>query len=49
MPDSQDFLFFGGELDKKVVISKMETTTPHGAMDDKFQTHVPDAKSRHGK
>lgn len=43
MPDSQDFLFFwGGELDKKVVISKMETTTPHGAMDDKFQIHNVD-------
>ena len=28
------------ELDKKVVVSKMEITTPHcGAMNDKFQTH----------
>ena len=38
MPDSQDFLFFGGELDKKVVISKMETTTQHGAIANKTQT-----------
>ena len=31
------------ELDKKVVVSKMEITTPHcGAMNDKFQTHNVD-------
>ena len=31
------------ELDKKVVVSKMEITTPHcGAMNDKFQTHNAD-------
>ncbi len=24
------------ELDKKVVVSKMEITTPHGAMNNKF-------------
>ena len=27
------------ELDKKVVVSKMEITTPHGAMNAKSQTH----------
>ena len=32
-------IFEEGELDKNVVVSKMEITTPHGAMDDKFQTH----------
>ena len=30
------------ELDKKVVVSKMEITTPQGAMNDKFQTHNAD-------
>lgn len=31
------------ELDKKVVVSKMEITTPHcGAINDKFQTHNVD-------
>ena len=25
-------IFADGELDEKVVVSKMETTTPHGAM-----------------
>ena len=31
------------ELDKKVVVSKMEITTPHcGAMSDKFQPHNVD-------
>ena len=31
------------ELDKKVVVSKMEITTPHcGAMSDKFPTHNVD-------
>ncbi len=33
-------IFEEGELDKEVVVSKMEITTPHGAMDDKFQTHT---------
>lgn len=32
-------IFDEGELDKEVVVSKMEITTPHGAIDDKFQTH----------
>ena len=32
-------IFEEGELDKEVVVSKMEITTPHGAMDDKFQTY----------
>lgn len=31
-------IFEEGELDEKVVISKMETTTQHGAMADKTQT-----------
>lgn len=30
------------ELDKKAVVSKMEITTPQGAMNDKFQTHNVD-------
>ena len=33
-------IFEEGELDKEVVVSKMEITTPHGAMNDKFQTHT---------
>ena len=32
-------IFEEGELDKEVVVSKMEITTPHGAIDDKSQTH----------
>ena len=35
-------IFEEGELDKKVVVSKMEITTPHGAMEDKSQTHNVD-------
>lgn len=31
-------IFTEGELDEKVVISKMETTTPHGAIEGKIQT-----------
>ena len=31
-------IFQSGELDEKVVISKMETTTLHGAVEDKTQT-----------
>jgi hypothetical protein len=31
-------IFDQGELDKKVVVSKMETTTPHGAIQGKTQT-----------
>ena len=31
-------IFLEGELDESVVISKMETTTAHGAMPDKTQT-----------
>ena len=31
-------IFDDGELDEKVVVSKMETTTPHGAMEGKTQT-----------
>ena len=31
-------IFEEGELDEKVVVSKMETTTHHGALDDKTQT-----------
>ena len=30
-------IFEEGELDEKVVVSKMETTTHHGALDDKTQ------------
>lgn len=32
-------IFAEGELDEKVVISKMERTTPHGAMEGKTQTN----------
>lgn len=35
-------IFEEGELEKKVVVSKMEITTPHGAMEDKSQTHNVD-------
>ncbi len=31
-------IFEEGELDEKVVISKMEITSPHGAIPDKIQT-----------
>ena len=31
-------IFEEGELDEKVVVSKMETTTHHGALEDKTQT-----------
>lgn len=31
-------IFADGELNKEVVISKMETTTPHGALDGKTQS-----------
>ena len=31
-------IFEEGELDEKVVVSKMEITSPHGAMPDKTQT-----------
>lgn len=31
-------IFDEGELDEKVVVSKMETTTPHGALEGKTQT-----------
>ena len=31
-------IFDDGELDEEVVISKMETTTPHGAIEGKTQT-----------
>ena len=32
-------IFEEGELDKKVVVSKMEITTQHGAIEEKTQTH----------
>ncbi len=35
-------IFDEGELDKEVVVSKMEITTQHGAMADKSQTHDVD-------
>lgn len=35
-------IFDEGELDKKVVISKMEITTKHGAIEEKTQTHNVD-------
>jgi hypothetical protein len=35
-------VFEEGELDKEVVVSKMEITTQHGAMVDKSQTHNVD-------
>ena len=33
-------IFAEGELDEKVVVSKMETTTPHGAMVGKEQARL---------
>ena len=35
-------IFDEGELDKDVVVSKMEITTQHGAIEGKFQTHGVD-------
>lgn len=35
-------IFEEGELDKKVVVSKMEITTQHGAIEEKTQTHKVD-------
>lgn len=35
-------IFDEGELDKKVVVSKMEITTQHGAMEEKTQTRNVD-------
>ena len=35
-------IFDEGELNKEVVVSKMEITTQHGAMADKSQTHSVD-------
>ena len=35
-------IFAEGELDKEVVVSKMEITTQHGAMEEKTQTHNVD-------
>lgn len=35
-------IFEEGELDKKVVVSKMEITTQHGAIEEKTQTHNVD-------
>lgn len=35
-------IFEEGELDKEVVVSKMEITTQHGAIEDKTQTHGVD-------
>ena len=35
-------IFEQGELDKEVVVSKMEITTQHGAMTNKSQTHSVD-------
>ena len=35
-------IFAEGELDKDVVVSKMEITTQHGAMEEKTQTHSVD-------
>jgi predicted transcriptional regulator len=39
-------IFEEGELDKEVVVSKMEITTQHGAMVDKSQTHIVDFYQR---
>ena len=33
-------IFEDGELVEEVVVSKMETTTQHGALSDKTQTHL---------
>ena len=38
-------IFDEGELDKNVVVSKMEITTQHGAMEEKTQTHNVDFHS----
>lgn len=35
-------IFDEGELDKNVVVSKMEITTQHGAIEEKTQTHNVD-------
>ena len=35
-------IFDEGELSREVVVSKMEITTHHGAIDDKTQTHSVD-------
>ena len=35
-------IFDEGELIREVVVSKMEITTHHGAIDDKTQTHSVD-------
>ena len=35
-------IFEEGELDKEVVVSKMEITTQHGALEEKTQTHKAD-------
>ncbi len=35
-------IFDEGELDKEVVVSKMEITTKHGAIEEKTQTHNVD-------
>lgn len=35
-------IFESGELQKELVISKLETTTQHGAMAGKIQTHIVD-------
>ncbi len=35
-------IFDEGELDKNVVVSKMEITTQHGAMEEKTQPHNVD-------
>lgn len=35
-------IFEEGELDKDVVVSKMEITTQHGAIEEKTQTHKVD-------
>ena len=35
-------IFDEGELDKNMVVSKMEITTQHGAMEEKTQTHNVD-------
>ncbi|MDR0696609.1 MAG: virulence RhuM family protein [Christensenellaceae bacterium] len=35
-------IFADGELDKEVVVRKYRTTTPHGAMQDKTQSHEVD-------
>ena len=35
-------IFEEGELSKEVVVSKMEITTQHGAIEDKMQMHSVD-------